>query len=125
MKLSIDAHFDAELRRMQSDIDAKASLEVREQQHIEAFNAVLKHADPSLPVPGTEMAVWKFGHRSGVREMTVAELFVDAMENPKASDEMIRALILCANKGDVDANAAINPVRSNYAREMISKESLP
>lgn len=126
----LDAHFAAQLDRHQAQID-RQDYEDLEREELELaaevdFQRIALACDMSAPVPETEMLVYeRIGTKyikTGTRPLEFGELFYEYMDDKDRANRLLRALCLCAAKGNIEAVEAINEIKGLYANDRVNKQ---
>jgi hypothetical protein len=126
----LDAHYAAQLDRHQAQIDRQDYKDIeREELELAAevdFQRIALACDMSAPVPETEMPVHeRIGDKytkTGTRPLEFGELFYEYMDDKERANRLLRALCLCAAKGNIEAVEAVNEIKDLYVSDRVNKQ---
>lgn len=126
----LDAHYAAQLDRHQAQID-KQDYEDLEREELELkaeaeFELIAASCDMTSPMPETEIPVFERINgkytKTGNRPLEFGELVYEYMDNKDRANRLLRALFLCAAKGNIEAVEAINEVKDLYVKDCADKQ---
>lgn len=122
---------EEDLRRYQIQIDKQDEIDA-EHEELEAaakaeFKAAIDAVDMSRPMANTSMPIYHSdadGHsrRLGKRMCTFSEVIYDFMDDEERSDVLLRALVMCARKGNIEAIEAMEQVEAEYIKTYVTEE---
>jgi hypothetical protein len=126
----LDAHYAAQLDRHQAQIDKRDYEDLeREEIELEAeteFERIAKSCDMAAPMPETEIPVIERINgkyiKTGDRPLEFGELIYEQMGDKEHANHLLRALFLCAAKGNVEAIEAVNEIKELYVKERADKQ---
>lgn len=126
----LDAHYAAQLDRHQAQID-KQDYEDLEREEIELeaeaeFERIAKACDMSAPMPETDIPVFEPVNgkyiNTGTRPLEFGELIYEYMDNKESANRLLRALFLCAAKGNIEAVEAVSEIKDLYIKDRADKQ---
>jgi hypothetical protein len=126
----LDAHYAAQLDRYQAQIDKQDYKDLeREEIELEAeaeFERIAKSCNMSAPMPETDIPVFELVNgkyvETGTRPLEFGELIYECMDNKDCANHLLRALFLCAAKGNVEAVEAVSEIKDLYVKERADKK---
>lgn len=105
------------------------------QEHIEGiedeaeaeFKAAVDAADMNRPMANTSHPVFHSdaaGHarKLGTRMCTFGEVIYDFMDDAEKSDSVLRALVLCAKKGNIEAIEVLDQIKGEYTKVYVAEQ---